>query len=178
MGTKESRSTGRPSRPNRGRRPNRPDGKPRTKVDQRLDELEADNDPISIAEEIAKESNDTQVQEVKSGEHLPISELQKLSIDELTVFAEKTGVEEIMGLKKQELIFEILKQQLKVQGLMRGEGTLEILPDGFGFLRSPDYHYMSCPDDIYVSPSQIRKFGLKTGATISGQIRPPKENER
>jgi transcription termination factor Rho len=65
-----------------------------------------------------------------------------------------------------------------MNGLMYGEGTLEILPDGFGFLRSPDYHYLSCPDDIYVSPSQIRRFGLKTGATVSGQIRPPKENER
>ncbi len=67
---------------------------------------------------------------------------------------------------------------MKLNGLMYGEGTLEILPDGFGFLRSPDYHYLSCPDDIYVSPSQIRRFGLKTGAWVSGQIRPPKENER
>ena len=67
---------------------------------------------------------------------------------------------------------------MKLNGLMFGEGTLEVLPDGFGFLRSPDYHYLSCPDDIYVSPSQIRRFGLKTGATVSGQIRPPKENER
>jgi len=67
---------------------------------------------------------------------------------------------------------------VKLNGLMYGEGTLEVLPDGFGFLRSPDYHYLSCPDDIYVSPSQIRRFGLKTGATVSGQIRPPKENER
>ena len=72
----------------------------------------------------------------------------------------------------------ILKERVKLNGLMYGEGTLEILPDGFGFLRSPDYHYLSCPDDIYVSPSQIRRFGLKTGATVSGQIRPPKENER
>ena len=67
---------------------------------------------------------------------------------------------------------------MKLNGLMFGEGTLEVLPDGFGFLRSPDYHYLSCPDDIYVSPSQIRRFGLRTGATVAGQIRPPKENER
>ena len=67
---------------------------------------------------------------------------------------------------------------MKLNGLMYGEGTLEILPDGFGFLRSPDYHYLSCPDDIYVSPSQIRRFGLRTGATVAGTIRPPKENER
>ena len=81
-------------------------------------------------------------------------------------------------LNKQDLIFRILKEQIKLNGLMYGEGTLEILPDGFGFLRSPDYHYLSCPDDIYVSPSQIRRFGLRTGTTVSGQIRPPKENER
>ena len=81
-------------------------------------------------------------------------------------------------MKKQDLIFSILKERVKMNGLMYGEGTLEILPDGFGFLRSPDYHYLSCPDDIYVSPSQIRRFGLKTGVTVSGQIRPPKENER
>jgi transcription termination factor Rho len=81
-------------------------------------------------------------------------------------------------MKRQELIFRILKERVKTNGLMYGEGTLEILPDGFGFLRSPDYHYLSCPDDIYVSPSQIRRFGLRTGATVSGQIRPPKENER
>ena len=81
-------------------------------------------------------------------------------------------------MKKQDLIFKILKERVKMNGLMYGEGTLEILPDGFGFLRSPDYHYLSCPDDIYVSPSQIRRFGLQTGATVSGQIRPPKENER
>ena len=81
-------------------------------------------------------------------------------------------------MKKQDLIFRILKERVKMNGLMYGEGTLEILPDGFGFLRSPDYHYLSCPDDIYVSPSQIRRFGLQTGSTVSGQIRPPKENER
>ena len=72
----------------------------------------------------------------------------------------------ITGIKKQDLIFKILKERVKLNGLMFGEGTLEILPDGFGFLRSPDYHYLSCPDDIYVSPSQIRRFGLRTGATV------------
>ena len=92
--------------------------------------------------------------------------------------ARKENLTEITGIKKQDLIFKILKERVKLNGLMFGEGTLEILPDGFGFLRSPDYHYLSCPDDIYVSPSQIRRFGLRTGATVSGQIRPPKENER
>ena len=97
---------------------------------------------------------------------------------ELIDTAEAENVPEISGLKKQELIFRILKERVKLKGLMYGEGTLEILPDGFGFLRSPDYHYLSCPDDIYVSPSQIRRFGLRNGNTVAGTIRPPKENER
>ena len=92
--------------------------------------------------------------------------------------AEAENISEIKGVSKQELIFSILKHRMKSDGLMYGEGTLEILPDGFGFLRSADYHYLSCPDDIYVSPSQIRRFGLKTGSHVAGQIRPPKENER
>ncbi len=97
---------------------------------------------------------------------------------ELIEEARKDNLTDYAGIKKQELIFKILKERVKLNGLMYGEGTLEVLPDGFGFLRSPDYHYLSCPDDIYVSPSQIRRFGLKTGTTVSGQIRPPKENER
>ncbi|MDG2380154.1 MAG: transcription termination factor Rho [Pirellulaceae bacterium] len=107
-----------------------------------------------------------------------IAELQKMSMSQLIEEARREKVNEVSGLKKQDLIFRILKERVKMNGLMYGEGTLEILPDGFGFLRSPDYHYLSCPDDIYVSPSQIRRFGLKTGATVAGQIRPPKENER
>ena len=101
-----------------------------------------------------------------------------MSMAELIEEARKDNLSEIAGMKKQELIFTILRERVKMNGLMYGEGTLEILPDGFGFLRSPEHHYLSCPDDIYVSPSQIRRFGLKTGTTVSGQIRPPKENER
>jgi len=97
---------------------------------------------------------------------------------DLLEIAERENLTEFNGLKKQDLIFRILKERTQMNGLMFGEGTLEILPDGFGFLRSPDYHYLPCPDDIYVSPSQIRRFGLRTGATVAGQIRPPKENER
>ncbi len=141
-------------------------------------------EPLSLAEEIAGEVErgtlgDTQdrYEKIKQGE-VHIAELQKLSMGELIEEARKDNVTEVAGMKKQELIFKILKERVKMNGLMYGEGTLEILPDGFGFLRSPDYHYLSCPDDIYVSPSQIRRFGLKTGATVSGQIRPPKENER
>jgi len=107
-----------------------------------------------------------------------IAELQQLTIKELIQLAKEENITEYTGLKKQDLIFKILKERTKMNGLMFGEGTLEILPDGFGFLRSPDYYYLPCPDDIYVSPSQIRRFGLRKGATVAGQIRPPKENER
>ncbi|MFY9254952.1 MAG: transcription termination factor Rho [Fuerstiella sp.] len=107
-----------------------------------------------------------------------MADLQRMSMTELIEIAEQEKLVEFNGLKKQDLIFKILKERTRLNGLMFGEGTLEILPDGFGFLRSPDYHYLPCPDDIYVSPSQIRRFGLRTGATVAGQIRPPKENER
>jgi transcription termination factor Rho len=116
-------------------------------------------------------------EDIKRGE-IHLTELQKMTMPQLIRTAKTEGVADYMGLKKQDLIFKILKERVKQNGLMYGEGTLEVLPDGFGFLRSPDYNYLPCPDDIYVSPSQIRRFGLKTGAIVSGQIRPPKENER
>jgi len=120
---------------------------------------------------------DSRYEEAKRGE-IHIAALQRMTMKELIELARQENVSEFTGLKKQDLIFRILKERTKMNGLMFGEGTLEILPDGFGFLRSPDYHYLPCPDDIYVSPSQIRRFGLRTGATVAGQIRPPKENER
>ena len=101
-----------------------------------------------------------------------------MSIPQLHELAQEEGVLEYSGLKKQDLIFKILKERTDNSGLMFGEGVLETLQDGFGFLRSPRYSYYPCPDDIYVSPSQIRRFGMRTGTVISGQIRPPKENER
>jgi transcription termination factor Rho len=116
-------------------------------------------------------------EDIKRGE-IHLTELQKMTMPQLIRTAKSEGIADFMGLKKQDLIFKILKERVKQNGLMYGEGTLEVLPDGFGFLRSPDYNYLPCPDDIYVSPSQIRRFGLKTGAIVSGQIRPPKENER
>ncbi len=140
-------------------------------------------EPLSIAEEIAQEvqSGDAQPRDryeaIKQGDtHL--SGLQRMSMPELIDLARKEQLGDVTGVKKNELVFRILKERVKFNGLMFGEGTLEILPDGFGFLRSPDYHYLSCPDDIYVSPSQIRRFGLRTGMNIAGQIRPPKESER
>lgn len=147
------------------------------------------SEPLSLAEEIADEADrgvklpkasedgTDKYEKVKQGE-IHIAELQKMSMAQLIEEARADNVKDTAGMKKQDLIFNILKERVKMNGLMYGEGTLEILPDGFGFLRSPDYHYLSCPDDIYVSPSQIRRFGLRTGSTVSGQIRPPKENER
>ena len=120
---------------------------------------------------------DRRYEEIKRGD-VYIAELQRMTMKELLDLARDEQLSDYSGLKKQDLIFKILKERTKINGLMFGEGTLEILPDGFGFLRSPDYHYLPCPDDIYVSPSQIRRFGLRTGATVAGQIRPPKENER
>ncbi|MEK6775847.1 MAG: transcription termination factor Rho [bacterium] len=107
-----------------------------------------------------------------------ISELKEKSISDLSKLARDMGVEGASGMRKQELIFAILQAQTEKSGFIFGEGVLETLPDGFGFLRAPDYNYLPGPDDIYVSPSQIRRFNLKTGDTISGQIRPPKETER
>ncbi len=109
---------------------------------------------------------------------LDISSLTNKTINELTEIASQYKIEGIRGLRKQELMFKILEAQTVMEGLIFGGGVLEILPDGFGFLRSPSFNYLPGPDDIYVSPSQIRKFDLHTGDTISGQIRPPKENER
>ena len=141
----------------------------------------SEKEPLSLAEELAKDMQrkgapQPTASEPSSNSH--IAELQKMSMPELIDEARKEKVAEVDGMPRRDLIFNILKERIKISGLMYGEGTLEILPDGFGFLRSPDHHYLSCPDDIYVSPSQIRRFGLKTGVTVSGQIRPPKENER
>ncbi|MDP3804802.1 MAG: transcription termination factor Rho [Candidatus Omnitrophota bacterium] len=109
---------------------------------------------------------------------MEIANLKAMSIAELTKLAKDLSVNGISGLKKQDLIFRVLQAKTEKEGLIFGEGVLEILPDGFGFLRSPDYNYLPGPDDIYISPSQIRKFSLRTGDTVSGQIRPPKEGER
>jgi len=111
-------------------------------------------------------------------EKLDISKLKVMKITELNKLSKEFNVNGYSGLKRQDLIFKILQAQAEKAGLMFGEGVLEILPEGFGFLRSPNYNYLPCPDDIYVSPSQIRKFDLRTGDTVSGEIRPPKEGEK
>lgn len=127
--------------------------------------------------EMMDEETHGRYEEAKHGE-LHIKELQKLTVAELHEVAKRENLEEYAGLKKQDLIFYILRNRVQSTGLMFGEGVLEVLPDGFGFLRSPDYNYLPGPDDIYVSPSQIRRFGLRNGHIVAGQIRPPKESER
>jgi len=107
-----------------------------------------------------------------------IKDLKKKKVSDLYRIAKELNIEGASGMRKQELIFAILQAQTEKNGLIFGEGVLEILPDGFGFLRAPDYNYLPGPDDIYISPSQIRRFNLRTGDTVSGQIRPPKDTER
>ncbi len=109
---------------------------------------------------------------------MTISELKEHNIAELSKLARGLDIAGTSGLRKQDLIFKILQAQSEKEGHIFAEGVLEILPDGYGFLRSPDYNYLPGPDDIYVSPSQIRKFDLKTGDTISGNVRPPHEGEK
>ncbi|SUZ58049.1 uncharacterized protein METZ01_LOCUS10903 [marine metagenome] len=130
-----------------------------------------DSPPDATPSETAKPNK-------RSGAGLNIGELKDMSIAKLTQVAKDLSVAGATGMRKQELIFQILKAQTEKSGFIFSEGVLEVLPDGFGFLRAPDYNYLPGPDDIYVSPSQIRKFDLQTGDTVSGQIRPPKEGER
>ena len=121
------------------------------------------------------------VQNTQGGEAPPtmnLSELKKKDITSLIKIAKDYDIENANGMRLQELIFALLQAQTRRNGIVYGSGVLETLPDGFGFLRAPDYNYLPGPDDIYVSPSQIRRFNLRTGDTIAGQIRPPKESER
>ncbi len=129
------------------------------------------------AKQAEEESTHAKYERIKKGS-LYLTDLQKLTVSELHEIAKKEDIQEYTALKKQDLIFRILKERIRQNGLLYGEGVLEVLPDGYGFLRNPDYNYLSSPDDIYVSPSQIRRFGLRTGNTVSGQIRPPKDSEK
>jgi transcription termination factor Rho len=124
------------------------------------------------------ESSATQVNGNGNSNLLNLAELKEMSISNLTQVAKDFNILGASGMRKQELIFKVLAAQTEKSGLIFSEGVLETLPDGFGFLRAPEYNYLPGPDDIYVSPSQIRRFDLRTGDTVSGQIRPPKEGER
>ena len=144
--------------------------------------VKSSSDSFSAESEEAKSKGyddevNSRYEEIKRGSN-HLTDLQQKSLPELIAIAKEVGITEVEGLAKQNLVFLIIKERVKQNGLMLGEGTLEILPDGFGFLRSPDYNYLPCVDDIYISPSQIRRFGLRTGTIVSGQIRPPKENEK
>lgn len=142
-------------------------------------EAPAENNGGAAVETLAAEEESTHAkyERIKRG-NLHISDLQNLEVAELHKIATKEGVTDYMGMTKQELIFRILKERVRQDGLMYGEGVLEVLPDGFGFLRSTKYNYLASPDDVYVSPSQIRRFGLRSGNIVQGQIRPPKESEK
>lgn len=129
----------------------------------------------NVAEASSKGSNDDRA---SFREELNLVELKNKNIRELLGIARSYNIDGASSMRKQELIFALLQSQAEMSGLIYGEGVLEILPDGFGFLRTQNYNYLPGPDDIYVSPSQIRRFNLRTGDTISGQIRPPKDNER
>jgi transcription termination factor Rho len=133
---------------------------------------------MAARKQAQEEVQEEKIMELKEGEVLDIAKLKEMNITTLTQVAKDLSVVGATGMRKQELIFKILQAQTEKNGLIFSEGVLECLPDGFGFLRAPDYNYLPGPDDIYVSPSQIRKFDLRTGDTISGQIRPPKDGER
>lgn len=142
---------------------------------------EPDESQVAVVTPSTDEQLDAETQEryeqAKKSD-LTLLELQEMDLEPLQELARKEEVPDYENLEKQDLAFQVLKKHIAGQGLMFGEGILEILPDGFGFLRSSEYSYLACPDDIYVSPSQIRRFGLKVGHTVQGTIRPPKESER
>jgi transcription termination factor Rho len=119
-----------------------------------------------------------EIQEIQEIQEINLKDLKHKRISELTQMAKSLGVDGAAGMRRQDLIFGMLQAQADKKGGIYGEGVLETLPDGFGFLRSPDYNYLPGPDDIYVSPSQIRRFNLRTGDTVEGQVRPPKDSER
>jgi len=143
-------------------------------VSEKLRDLESDGKPISIAETISREeakaSDGNKDKSAPQPDVINVTELQKMPSTALLKIAAQEGVVDFEDKSKRDLIFLILKERVKSCGIMCGHGTLQILPDGFGFLRSAEYHYLNCPDDIYVSPSQIRKFNLKNGAVVKGQI--------
>lgn len=138
---------------------------------------EVPSDEELEAEAAALEEETQNKYELAKHDELNLSALQRMSTDELAKYAKEADIRDFVSLPKQKLVFEVLRARARKQGLMMGEGTLEVLPDGFGFLRSPEYSYLPSADDVYVSPSQIRRFGLRKGHVVRGLIRPPKETE-
>ncbi len=160
-------------RPQRAERPERGNQREGGRPDNRGDRPEQGGGPQG-----QRRKHNPQAIAKNGSPTLDLVELKDMSIQNLNTVAKDLGVAGAAGLRKQELIFKILQTQAEKSGLIFSEGVLECLPDGFGFLRAPEYNYLPGPDDVYVSPSQIRRFDLRTGDTISGQIRPPKEGER
>ncbi len=148
--------------------------------EQKPEEIKAEEAPEAAPEPAPEPAPapDKPAEKSKDVSELNLKELKLKKISELLRFAKEINVDGAAGMRKADLIFAILQRRAERNGLIYGEGVLEILPDGFGFLRSPTYNYLPGPDDIYVSPSQIRRFSLRTGDTVSGQIRPPKDSER
>ena len=140
----------------------------------RASSASSDDDNGTIATAEAPEREGREGRDRSEEGFLNLADLKEMSISKLTSIAKGMDVPGATGMRKQELIFKVLAAQTEKSGLIFSEGVLETLPDGFGFLRAPEYNYLPGPDDIYVSPSQIRKFDLRTGDTVSGQIRPPK----
>jgi transcription termination factor Rho len=157
---------------------------PPTEDERVLSEKEAEAEDEKLKAGLSKKQReereklqDRVYEEIKRGE-LHISQLKNMTVAELRKLAKSEDIDGIAGMTKQELIFAIIKGRISSNGLLFGEGVLEIMPDGYGFLRSPNFNYLPCPDDIYISPSQIARFGMRTGLTVSGQIRPPKDKEK
>ncbi|MGI9518221.1 MAG: transcription termination factor Rho [Pirellulaceae bacterium] len=179
---------GKSRRPNRGPGGRRSHGRRQpgyesnSEINQRIRQLESSGDPLSLAEQIASEYNFEAPQGTGDGDgHIDqanITRLQQMPLEQLTEAARDEGVNNTEDMSRSELVLGVIKLRLREHGMMYGEGTLEILPDGYGFLRSNEHNYRVCMDDIYVSPSQIRKFNLRTGSLVCGQIRPPKESEK
>jgi transcription termination factor Rho len=151
--------------------------KQRKEIHKKSDRPSQHKTTLTKKDELSEEKAEKPGKE-SSGIKITLKELKKKSPEELQIQAESLGIENVSSLLKQELVFSILKKIVEQGGHISGEGVLEVLPDGFGFLRSPDANYLAGPDDIYVSPSQIRRFGLKKGDTVEGQIRAPKSSER
>src|SRR5215212_7098359 len=149
----------------------------RSRASSANNDANGDDGGATVATAEAPEPRESRDGKNNEGFH-NLADLKEMSISKLTGIAKSMDVPGATGMRKQELIFKVLAAQTEKSGLIFSEGLLETLPDGFGFLRAPEYNYLPGPDDIYVSPSQIRKFDLRTGDTVSGQIRPPKEGER
>src|SRR6187431_1919717 len=150
----------------------------RSRASSANNDADGDNGGATVATAEAPEREPREPRDGKNEGFHNLADLKEMSISKLTQIAKSMEVENATGMRKQDLIFAVLAAQTEKSGLIFAEGVLECLPDGFGFLRAPEYNYLPGPDDIYVSPSQIRRFDLRTGDTVSGQVRQPKDGER